>query len=419
MPAPSLTQLTRRVITKNISMLTDIGDIPYNVIRPVLLKIENPKQLQLLEEASPQLYGVDGEIWIALIKRDIPDAEKRMLYPKNPKSWWKVYRKMRQVYETEAQEDAARLKAAFTGLKSEKDKRQILVKEGIPHIPKLDGMQFAHAAEYNRIKKPVKIIRPTSTVLSFGAGAGSKTRVLTGKGVMDKARREAQEMSRRRSQSSMAVPTHKLSSLATQIREAPKHMVEEYRRASASPPKLADPPIRKPAIFVPPKRQVERKDESCSSGVMTLEEKERRLRALTNPNSAAKAATTTSSSITSTTPGSSAKKLSASSTAAASRSTSTASFISKSKSGVSKVSPATSSASPSSTLKRKAKDSPILPSIEADDFGSASSQIKTTPSPPRYKIPRLTKSPEASGVRPPKKKAPVDPFIPVKKRRTS
>lgn len=61
MAAPSLRQLVRRALVKNItsmylmkpgsSMLTrlivlvDVGDIPYEVIRPILLKIENPQQL--------------------------------------------------------------------------------------------------------------------------------------------------------------------------------------------------------------------------------------------------------------------------------------------------------------------------------------------------------------------------------------
>lgn len=63
MPAPSLAWLARQTIIKNISsefyllphvsspiltkylVLTDVGDIPYDLLRPVLLKIENAKQL--------------------------------------------------------------------------------------------------------------------------------------------------------------------------------------------------------------------------------------------------------------------------------------------------------------------------------------------------------------------------------------
>lgn len=62
MPAPSLAQLVRRILIKNItssysefastfyllilcSVVTDIGDMPYDIIRPILLKLENPQQL--------------------------------------------------------------------------------------------------------------------------------------------------------------------------------------------------------------------------------------------------------------------------------------------------------------------------------------------------------------------------------------
>ena len=45
MPADSLLDMTRRACGKYVRGIKDIGDCPYALIRPVLLKIESPEQL--------------------------------------------------------------------------------------------------------------------------------------------------------------------------------------------------------------------------------------------------------------------------------------------------------------------------------------------------------------------------------------
>ncbi|KAL8952341.1 MAG: hypothetical protein Q9222_001752 [Ikaeria aurantiellina] len=382
--------------------LTDIGDIPYEIIRPVLLKIENPKQLQNLEEACPQLYGPDEELWKAFIRRDIHKWEEKMIYPKNPKSWSKVYRKLQKEHEAEVAEDTARLKAAFSGIKQEKDRHQSRVMEGVPHIPKLDGMQFAHAAEYNRVKKPVKDTRPTTTVLKFNSG--SKTKVLTGRGVMEKARREAMELNRFKKNSALSTPTHQLHNIATQVLRAPPGRIEDFKRAAI--PQPIDPTIPKPAIFVPPKRIVTNVEK------MRIEERERRLRA-------AKARATMSSATPSTTPLPHTKKEPVSdSNITTSKHASITPSTSKSPSDANKAHSPTLLA----PRKRKPEHLSITPSIEAADSAHLTSPIQTPPISPRYNIPRFkssSASPESSGggVRVMKKKAPVSCFMPAKKRR--
>lgn len=348
------------------------------------------------------------------------------------------------------------LRNAFAGIKSAKDKRRVQVMEGTPKIPKLDGMQFAHAAEYNRIKKPVKDVRPTSQVLHFTNG--SKTKVLTGRGVMDKARREAQDMSRFRSQHVLATPTHRLNDLASRVAQAPKWKVDEVRNASR--PKPTDPTIPKPAMFVPPKRRVvESRDAQRNAGVMTTEERERRLLALTNPKSAAaKAApvtpqpttstlvqsSTNPSSTTVSKPSATASAMTRSSTkrpaatgntpsptsstaprpsaksqdvSTASHSSKISSTVPKSTSGTSRTPTTTPRSSASAGLKRKAEESPI-PSIEVDESSSARDLAKTTQSPPQMHVPRLSGSPSVN-VRPMKVKRPVDVFMPNKRKRVS
>lgn len=407
------------MLVKNLSMLEDIGEIPYKIIRPVLMKIENPNQLKMLETNSPQLYEDDDEndeeIWISLIHRNVPNAT--IIPPRNRKNWWKVYRKMHREHELEVEKDAAQLKAAFSGIQSAKDKRQIQIKEGVPHIPKLDGMQFAHCADYNKsqykrnTKNPTK--RPQPKFLKFEAG--SKTKTLTAKGVLNKARREAEDMNRFRSHSSLSVPTHQLNRNATQVREAPKYLVEEFRKPS--PPKPYDPTAPKPTLFVPPKRRVEVKDVRRPSDNATFEERERRLRALTNPDTANKTTKTIPAFTGSATFGVPAKQSSLSSIHTLPNSTTTVLPPQKARSSIQKTPTATSSTT-STALKRKAEDLPTVPSVEVDASGIPNYRSKADQT-PRYKIPRLTKSPETPGGRPLKKKAPADPFLPAKKRRLS
>jgi hypothetical protein len=45
MPADSLLDMTRRVAARNVHKITDIGNMPYQLVRPILLKVESPEKL--------------------------------------------------------------------------------------------------------------------------------------------------------------------------------------------------------------------------------------------------------------------------------------------------------------------------------------------------------------------------------------
>ena len=116
-----------------------------------------------------------------------------------------------------------------------------------------------------------------TSVLSFASG--SKTKTLTGKGVIDRARREAKELSFFGAKKSvLAIPTHKLQNQASTIRRAPQGLIDEHRRPGPSTDDKVQPvTIRAPkspsitaATTLPSKR--------------TFEEKERRLKVLTSPD---------------------------------------------------------------------------------------------------------------------------------------
>ncbi|KAI9873763.1 MAG: hypothetical protein M1830_010627 [Pleopsidium flavum] len=298
MPALPLYHLARKACIKNIKSITDVGDIPYNLIRPVLIKLENPDQLvnppnpqttplplqtsQLtrppqrdLEKASPQLLGADAEIWLDFIRRDIPKWETKPHEPKNPKNWYKVYTKLRAETQAEVDKDAEILKAAMDGIKSERAKHtsKVIDPRSVPRLPRMGGMRV----EGGRTRTTGGGSGGSST-LSFMSG--SKTKVLTGKGVLEKARREAREMSLFSVRKTiLATPTHKLNNKATQVRNAPQGLLEEHKRPAA--PSYMNQSPKPPMVFAPRRNNVVSNPETPTTTDPT--ERERRLKAFTTP----------------------------------------------------------------------------------------------------------------------------------------
>ena len=137
MPVESLADSALRACTKNIQRLFDIGECPYDLLRPALLKITSPEQLRQLELNCPQLVGRDGEIWLNLIKRDVPGWESKPHEPRDPKNWWKVYRKLREEARNDMSQGAKKLQAAFANINVEKEQNltQLKTRRELPRGP--------------------------------------------------------------------------------------------------------------------------------------------------------------------------------------------------------------------------------------------------------------------------------------------
>jgi len=52
MGVPSLFDICRRFMTANVDELADVGDIPYHMIRPALLRIKTPGQLVSIQSLT-------------------------------------------------------------------------------------------------------------------------------------------------------------------------------------------------------------------------------------------------------------------------------------------------------------------------------------------------------------------------------
>ncbi|TKA83672.1 hypothetical protein B0A55_00292 [Friedmanniomyces simplex] len=124
MPVPSLLSMAIRGCIRNVTGITDVADIPYSIIKPVLKKIQNPDQLHEIETHCPQIADADAELWRAFIARDIPNWADKILEPKNPRSWWKVYRKLVRDEQRAKEGQEEELRAAMSGLNRKREENK-------------------------------------------------------------------------------------------------------------------------------------------------------------------------------------------------------------------------------------------------------------------------------------------------------
>ena len=219
----------------------------------------------------------------------------------------------------------------------------------------------------------------------------AKVFVSNNKGKLNQFRKEAKAMSHFKPSARPGIWTAKDMMLkrATTNRPvitAPRILIEEHRRAAV--PVVLDPSIKPAIIFTPKKKRV-RPEETTQPVGLTTEEREQRLKAFTKPSSANKATSNLGAS----------------------------------------TSPRTSSATsppdqkieaPTPTASKLAK----LPAsnVQATPLLSSPLKRKDGASPPLgHAVPRAnTSSPSNGGLRPPmtmKKRAPVDVFMPAKRRK--
>lgn len=112
------------------------------------------------------------------------------------------------------------------------------------------------------------VYKPAASALTWNSG--SKTKLTDGKSVLTRARREAKEISQR---GKLARPTAELHGSTGQIKRAPAGMVDEYRRD-----KLAAMPQ---AVKILSRKKSNAIGFDGGFGGPSLEEREKRLRALT------------------------------------------------------------------------------------------------------------------------------------------
>lgn len=211
-----------------------MGYIPYSLVRPMLMKVDNAAQLHQIEMNSPHLEAETPECWKRLIARDFPVlSERHRFIPSNPKSWHKIYAKYQRLDRDTKRLAEEKLKNAFKEIKKEKD-------ESVSQVINYDSRKLPRLP---RDIKPQVGIRPKGrrsghdqSELRFTGG--SKTKTNTPKGLLKRAMREAKEIT---SRNRLNMPTGAVHVQPGQITKAPAGMVHE-KVTSARPSAGIRPP---------------------------------------------------------------------------------------------------------------------------------------------------------------------------------
>ena len=222
-------------IFKNIKELSNAGDfLPYDTLRPILLKVDSARQLRQLEINSPQIEGETGEVWLKLIEKDFPMEYRAHLFkPPDSTKWYKVYDKYKRIHDRALQESEAKLREALEGLKEDREK----------NTSKIVGQKVAP----RYVKKRSGPRDHTVSTMTFNRG--SRTKALTGAGLMRKVRRETKEIANIHGSLSKVASPSAHRAAAGQIRQAPAAMLKDYERAAKpSYRPLPKAPAEPPAV---------------------------------------------------------------------------------------------------------------------------------------------------------------------------
>ncbi|KAA8899636.1 RNA polymerase II transcription factor SIII subunit A-domain-containing protein [Sphaerosporella brunnea] len=216
----SLYSCAKSVLIKYINTLEDVGDLEYRILEPVLKKVTSPHQLKKIEANSPQIAADDEELWKKFIQRDFGATAVEKWVPKNPSGWSKVYDKHRKEESKRHELAAEALSKEYQGLQSSKEtgRTRLVSASSLPPVRKKQpwgGSSSGWGQSAN----------------SWNHQAGIKT-----KNIIQKAKREAKEMSRFRSENSkLARPMLPNSSVpaAARLNESMKQKIrsqEEIRK---------------------------------------------------------------------------------------------------------------------------------------------------------------------------------------------
>jgi RNA polymerase II transcription factor SIII (Elongin) subunit A len=178
-----------------------------------------------LEINSPQLIGRDGEVWLQFIKRDIPDWESKPHQPKDPRNWWKVYKKLTEQTKVDREKGAEKLKAALDAVKDEREQKlaKVVSRKDLPKEP---------------INYKAKILyRHTLAQRTLASGQGKK-------GLLYKISKETHEARLLRTRGPTSHPQFKL----TEVTEAPRGLIEEYKFTTLHNQKFNKPTAAKAPI---------------------------------------------------------------------------------------------------------------------------------------------------------------------------
>lgn len=290
--ADSLVNMVVRATAKNAGTIVDYGDVRFKLIEPVLRRVEEPEHLIRIQEQNPGFAEHTGEIWQRLIKRDIPNWESRILYPKNQASWYKVYRKLEREDRKRKEESEANLLAAMKDWEKKKEtNKTTYIEQTVRAGPKIPVLHYPGQPGWSPTGEPSN--RRWGTSVGPGAGNRALKTAKTGSQMLKAIRQQSTAASRQRSiaqptGNNVALDRQRLTA-SRQIVKAPKSMVMNKLPVTPRPTKEANS-LAKPTDSrafpglnkVPPTAREQARERTLNAALASERAaKEERLRKLT------------------------------------------------------------------------------------------------------------------------------------------
>ena len=231
----------------------------------------------------------NNELWLELIKRDIPKWEEYEL-PETSPCWYDIYCDLREQVQKSVDEDAAKLKMALDGISSERAKHcaKFVTDRRSISLPRERPTAKQRYASYDRKMGGIApvFVPPKPGINStdpLGATSWSFERPQMPRSETTPSRKKKTIFSATKRNSILSVPTQKLNTRASQVKQAPRALVEEHRRPSEPVAPRRNGPLQ---LIAPGRSRMRSAVGSTSEGNMavtpSLREREARLRALTS-----------------------------------------------------------------------------------------------------------------------------------------
>ena len=236
---------------------------------------------------SPHIMKDTKEIWLNFIKRDIPKWEEYGI-PEEPKSWHQVYRDLRAQLQKEVDKDAEKLRQAMEGIDSERAKHSTMVMSGkrTARLPQERPSQRQRYASYDRkVGGIAPVFTPPNAAQVAADPLGAPKWTFERPQIPRSTEPKKNSIfSTKKMNKALAVPTKKLNDKASQVRVAPRSLIEDHKQLSTPPvaARKITPTLRVPGRSKPLGGQ--RSSNPAAASASSLQEKEKRLRALTTGN---------------------------------------------------------------------------------------------------------------------------------------
>ncbi|KPI44806.1 uncharacterized protein AB675_2457 [Cyphellophora attinorum] len=252
MPGPdSLLAIAQRSAARHASGITSLGDLPPNLVLPILAKVPTPQQLALIESSSPQIIGHT-------------DASG------DPKNWYRVYKKLKKQADAEEREAAGRLAAAYQGINTTREQN-------------LTKVTNVHQMPARRVVRSSAVNRAGWGPSSKGLSPAEKIKRQVNDAARAKMLRE-RNLAKLNGQQSAGTSAYKNPA---KVSVAPRSMVEEIKksRMSPPPPMTVRIPVRRGSSVTAASSAVDQSQRTTprpGNGYDMTQDREARLRAMQN-----------------------------------------------------------------------------------------------------------------------------------------